>query len=106
MKGVQAPKEVHRAKSSIFEERGTRQILSLGFGLLLLGHWFQTSATPAKHSQWNLLFACIPTPPQSPHTSPPQCYPLLHNVSLSRGALSINLKSLTLAHQSSVVKRR
>lgn len=59
MKGVQAPKEVHGAKSSIFEESGTRQILSLGFGLLLLGHWFQTSATPAKHSQWNLLFSSI-----------------------------------------------
>lgn len=105
MKGAQTPKEVHGAKSSIFEESGTRQILSLGFGLLLLGHWFQTSATPAKHSQWNLLFARI-TPPQSPHASPPQCYPLLHEVSLSRGALNINLKTLTLAHQSCVVKRR
>lgn len=57
MKGAQAPKQVHGAKSSIFEESETRQILSLGFGLLLLGHWFQTSATPAKHSQWNVLFA-------------------------------------------------
>lgn len=57
MKGAKAPEEVHGAKSSIFEESGTRQILSLGFGLLLLGHWFKTSATPAKHSQWDLLFA-------------------------------------------------
>lgn len=57
MKGARAPEEVDGAKSSIFEESGTRQILSLGFGLLLLGHWFQTSATQAKHSQWNLLFA-------------------------------------------------
>lgn len=57
MKGAQAPKQVHGAKSSIFEKSETRQILSLGFGLLLLGHWFQTSATPAKHSQWNVLFA-------------------------------------------------
>lgn len=58
MEGAQAPEEVHRAKSSIFEESGTRQILSLGFGLLL-GHWFQTSVTLAKRSQWNLLFASI-----------------------------------------------
>jgi len=105
MKGVQAPEEVHGAKSSIFEESGTQQILSPGFGLLLFGHWFQTSATPTNHSQWNLLFAWI-TLPQSPHASPPQCYPLLHEVSLSRHALNINLKTLTLLHQSSVVKRR
>lgn len=97
MEGVPAPEEVHGAKSSIFEESGTRQILSLGFGLLLLGHWFQTSVTPAKHSQRDLLFASI-TPPQSPHASPPQCHPLLHEVSLCRHALNINLKTLTLAH--------
>lgn len=28
------------------------------------GHWFQTSTTPAQHSQWTLLFARI-TPPHS-----------------------------------------
>lgn len=51
MQGAQAPRQVHGTKSSIFEESETRQILSLGFGLLLLGHWFQTLDTPAKHSQ-------------------------------------------------------
>lgn len=45
MKSGRAPEEVHRAKSSIFEGSRTQQILSQGFGLFLLGHWFQTSAT-------------------------------------------------------------
>lgn len=107
MKGVQAPEEVHGAASPVYDESGTRQILSLGFWAVIT--WSLVS--DLNHSVQALSIEPLvcpkhPTHTQFPHTCPPQCYPLLHKVSLCRRAFNVNLKTLTPAHHTSVAERR